>query len=75
MKFKIFFQNIFIVSNHCFNYNRYLSMGIYKILISSINELGRSQYIDNNYNQKNELLRYLNFILLPLITLNLNDLF
>ena len=66
MKFKIFFQNIFIglvtivsiiIATYLWEYIRFP--------ISNINELGRGQYIDNNYNQKNELLRYLNFILLP----------
>ena len=36
--------------------------------IPNINELGRGHYIENNYNQSNEILRYLNFILLPLAT-------
>ncbi len=69
MKFKIFFQNIFIglvtiVSIIIATYLwEYISFPI-----PNINELGRGQYIDNNYNQKNELLRYLNFILLPLVT-------
>jgi hypothetical protein len=36
--------------------------------ISNIQELGRGDYIENNYNQSNEILRYLIFILLPLTT-------
>ena len=36
--------------------------------IPNIQELGRGDYIENNYNQANEILRYLSFILLPLIT-------
>ena len=36
--------------------------------IPNIQELGRGHYIDNNFNQSNEILRYLTFILLPLIT-------
>ena len=36
--------------------------------IPNIQELGRGDYIENNYNQSNEILRYLFFILLPLTT-------
>ena len=36
--------------------------------ISNIQELGRGDYIENNYNQSNEILRYLIFISLPLTT-------
>jgi hypothetical protein len=36
--------------------------------IHDIQELGRGHYIENNYNQSNEILRYLTFILLPLTT-------
>ena len=36
--------------------------------IPNINELGRGHYIENNYNQSNEILRYLTFIFLPLAT-------
>ena len=36
--------------------------------IPNIQELGRGDYIENNYNQSNEILRYLTFIFLPLAT-------
>ena len=36
--------------------------------IPNIEKLGRGQYIENNYNQSNEILRYFTFIFLPLLT-------
>lgn len=36
--------------------------------IPNIDQLGRGQYLENDYNQSNEILRYLNFILLPFFT-------
>jgi hypothetical protein len=69
MKFQNHFQNLFLIAITitAITIATYLWEYI-KLPITNINELGRGQYIDNNYNQKNELLRYLCFIFLPLIT-------
>ena len=69
MKFKSYFQGLFIIIITASStiIATYLWEYI-KLPITNLNELGRGQYTDNNYNQKNELLRYLCFVLLPLIT-------
>ena len=69
MKFQNHFQNIFIILITITSITLATYLWDYiKLPITNINELGRGQYIDNNYNQKNELLRYLCFIFLPLTT-------
>ena len=69
MKFQNHFQNIFIILITITSITLATYLWDYiKLPITNINELGRGQYIDNNHNQKNELLRYLCFIFLPLIT-------
>lgn len=69
MKFQNHLKNLFIIliTITSISVATYLWEYI-KLPITNINELGRGQYIDNNHNQKNELLRYLCFIFLPLIT-------
>ena len=69
MKFQNHLQNLFIIliTITSISLATYLWEHI-KLPITNISELGRGQYIDNNHNQKNELLRYLCFIFLPLIT-------
>ena len=69
MKFKNYFQSLFIILTTVTSIIIATYLWEYiKFPITNINELGRGQYIDNNYNQRNELLRYLCFIFLPLIT-------
>ncbi len=69
MIFKNYFQIIFII------FSTIISLLIATFLwdlihlkITNIEQLGRGQYIENNYNQSNEILRYFTFISLPLLT-------
>jgi magnesium-transporting ATPase (P-type) len=69
MLFKNHFQIVFII------FTTIISVLIATFLwdlihfkIPNLEKLGRGQYIENNYNQSNEILRYLIFILLPLVT-------
>jgi hypothetical protein len=76
MKFQNFIQNIFIILIviSSISIASYLWEHI-KLPIVNINDLGRGQYIENNYNQKNEILRYLCFVFLPLITFLISMIF
>ena len=69
MLFKNYFQIIFII--FATTISLLIATFIWDLIhlkISNIEQLGRGQYIEKNYNQSNETLRYLTFILLPLIT-------
>ena len=69
MNFKSYYSSILIViltlisiliSSVAWNYINFS--------IPNIQELGRGHYIENDYNKLNEILRYLTFVSLPLIT-------
>lgn len=69
MFFKKYYQILFIIfSTVIALLLATLLWDLIHLKIPNIDQLGRGQYLENDYNQSNEILRYLNFILLPFST-------